>query len=321
MVSLAIILKVLYSSNACIVSHVNVLCMCEVPYSDLLSAVPRLAKLLPKSIAERCPSISQTGFGKYVISYLFHNVSLSSASDRKQQLNQQKHAKKQQFSSTRRGEASKLNMSLSSLLAPFTLPLASLFAIPFLSSTTTSLNLLFFSLTWTTLALSYSPLQLEFFAPLLLRTALYLLPSALFLLLDLAIPSLMVEFKAQRTWGLPARQRGGTRKVGHVVAWSVVNVLLAVALQAGMEWLVTDVFSMRSLLVIKGNRWALNHLPNPWSLIKHAAIGLVSRNVSTSEEIRKVAFPLLFQGSIPTANTHRGLLPRSMLIDGAKTNS
>ncbi|CAI6276700.1 unnamed protein product [Periconia digitata] len=127
-------------------------------------------------------------------------------------------------------------MSLTSLLAPFTLPLASLFAIPFLSSTSTSLNLLFFSLTWTTLALSYSPLQLEFFAPLFLRTVLYLLPAALFLLLDLAVPSLMVEFKAQREWGLPGRQKGGARKVRRVVAWSVLNVVLAVGLQAGVEW-------------------------------------------------------------------------------------
>ncbi|CAI6276672.1 unnamed protein product [Periconia digitata] len=36
---------------------------------------------------------------------------------------------------------------------------------------------------------------------------------------------------------------------------------------------------MRSLLVIKGSRWALNHLPNPWNLFKHAVIGLVSRNI------------------------------------------
>ncbi|PVI03161.1 hypothetical protein DM02DRAFT_612404 [Periconia macrospinosa] len=170
-------------------------------------------------------------------------------------------------------------MSLSTLFAPFTLPLASLFAIPFLSSTSTSLNLIFFSLTWTTLALSYSPLQLEFWAPLFLRTVLYLLPAALFLLLDLGIPSLMVEVKAQREWGLPARQKGGVRKVRRVVAWSVFNVVLAVGVQAGIEWFVTDVLKMRSLLVIKGNRWTLNHLPNPWTLIKHAAIGLVSRNI------------------------------------------
>lgn len=152
-----------------------------------------------------------------------------------------------------------------------------------LSSWSTSLNLVFFSLTWTTIAMTYSPLQLEFFAPLFLRIFLYLLPSALFLLFDLGVPSLAVEFKAQREMGLPGRQKGGTRKVRMVVAWACINVMLAVGLQAGIEFLVTDVLRMRSLLLIKGSRWSLNHLPNPWTLFKHLGLGLVTRNVSSSK--------------------------------------
>jgi hypothetical protein len=170
-------------------------------------------------------------------------------------------------------------MSLSALLAPLSLPLASLFAIPMLSSWSTSLNLVFFSLTWTTIALTYTPLQLEFLGPLFIRTTLYILPSILFLLFDLSVPSLAVEIKAQGAGGLPGRQRGGAKKVRAVVAWSVVNVLLGVALQAGVEFLFTGVFRMRSLLLIKGSAWTLNHLPNPWGLVKHAIIGIVSRNV------------------------------------------
>ncbi|KAF1966138.1 hypothetical protein BU23DRAFT_560465 [Bimuria novae-zelandiae CBS 107.79] len=170
-------------------------------------------------------------------------------------------------------------MSLSALLAPITLPLASLFAIPMLSSWSTSLNLVFLSLTWTTLALTYSPLQLEFFGPLLLRTILYLVPSALFLLVDVGVPSLAVEIKAQGDRGLPGRQTGGVKKIRRVVLWSCVNVMLAVALQAGLECLVTDILHLRSLLVIKGSRWSLNHLPNPWKLAKHLGIGIVSRNI------------------------------------------
>lgn len=174
-------------------------------------------------------------------------------------------------------------MSLSSLLAPVTLPIASLFAIPMLSSWSTSLNLIFFSLTWTTVAMTYSPLQLEFFVPLFLRTFLYLLPSALFLLFDLGVPSLAVELKAQGTYGLPGKQKGGAAKIRRVVAWSCFNVLLAVAIQAGIEFLVTDVFRVRSLLLIKGSAWSLNHLPNPWSLFKHSVLGLLSRNVSAQQ--------------------------------------
>lgn len=170
-------------------------------------------------------------------------------------------------------------MSLSALLAPLTLPLASLFAIPMLSSWSTSLNLVFLSLTWTTIAMTYSPLELELFGPLLLRTALYIVPSLLFLAVDLGVPSLAVEMKAQRERGLPGRQKGGTRKIRNVVLWSCGNVLLGVVLQGGIEFLVTDVLRMRSLLVIKGSRWSLNHLPNPWKLAKHLGVGIVSRNV------------------------------------------
>lgn len=169
-------------------------------------------------------------------------------------------------------------MSLSSLLAPITLPLASFLAIPMLSSWSTSLNLIFLSVAWTTIAASYSPLQLELFAPFVLRVSLYIIPSLIFLLFDIGLPSLATEFKSQGDWAIPGRQKGGYAKVRRVIAWSCANVLLTVAIQAAVEFLVTDVFRMRSLLLIKGSKWGLNHLPNPWTMVKHAMIGLLSRN-------------------------------------------
>lgn len=81
--------------------------------------------------------------------------------------------------------------------------------------------------------------------------------------------------------GIPTRQKGGKRKMWRVAGWSCLNVILAVAIQAGIEFLITDVFRMRSLLQIKGSKWGLNHLPYPWTMIKHAVMGLVARNVST----------------------------------------
>lgn len=59
-------------------------------------------------------------------------------------------------------------------------------------------------------------------------------------------------------------------------------MLLCVVLQAAIEFLVTDVLRMKSLLMIKGSRWGLNHLPNPWAMVKHALVGVLSRNVSRS---------------------------------------
>lgn len=66
-----------------------------------------------------------------------------------------------------------------------------------------------------------------------------------------------------------------------VAGWSLANVVLAVGIQAAVEFVVTDVFRMRSLLQIKGSKWTLNHLPYPWTMIKHAVMGLLARNVSS----------------------------------------
>ena len=130
------------------------------------------------------------------------------------------------------------------------------------------------------MAASYSPLQLELFGPLTIRLALYIIPSLIFLLFDIGVPSLAVEFKAQGAWGIPTKQKGGRAKIRRVIVWSVANVVLCVVLQASVEFLVTDVLRMKSLLVIKGSRWGLNHLPNPWAMVKHALVAVLSRNVS-----------------------------------------
>ncbi|KAF1927861.1 sterol desaturase family [Didymella exigua CBS 183.55] len=148
-----------------------------------------------------------------------------------------------------------------------------------LSSWSTSLNLIFLSLAWTTMAATYSPLQLELFGPIALRLTLYILPSLIFLTFDIGVPSLAVEFKAHGKWGIATNQRGGKRKLRRVVLWSVGNVMACVVLQAAIEWVVTDVLRMKSLLLIKGSRWGLNHLPNPWTMVKHALAGVLAHNV------------------------------------------
>lgn len=186
------------------------------------------------------------------------------------------------------GNAFSMGALFSSILAPIALPLGSFLAIPMLSSWSTGLNLIFLSVAWTTIAASYSPLQLELVAPLVLRLSLYIIPSLIFLLFDIGVPSLAVEFKSQGQWGIPSNQKGGARAMRRVIAWSCANVLLAVALQAAMEFLITDVLRMRSLLLIKGSKWGLNHLPNPWTMVKHGIIGLLSRNVRYHDRAHQV---------------------------------
>ena len=194
-------------------------------------------------------------------------------------------------------------MSLSSLLSLIPLPIASLLAVPMLSSWSTSLNLIFISLAWTTLAATYSPLQLELFGPLALRTALYIIPSLIFLIFDIGVPSLAVEFKAQGKWGIATNQRGGRAKLRRVVLWSVANVVLCVIMQAMLEFLVTDVLRLKSLLMIKGSRWGLNHLPSPWAMVKHAIVGVLSRNVSLLH-VRGIGLSMLTCAGAPVLHPY-----------------
>lgn len=64
-----------------------------------------------------------------------------------------------------------------------------------------------------------------------------------------------------------------------MVLWSCANVVVGVAVQAGLEWVATEVVGVRSLLLVKGSRWSLNHLPNPWTMGKHVVVAVVVRNV------------------------------------------
>ena len=123
--------------------------------------------------------------------------------------------------------------------------------------------------------MAYAPLQIEFSVPLVVRLTLYILPSAGFLAFD---TSLAVELKAQGDVTLLGPY--GRKKISRVVAWSCFNVLLSVALQAGIEWPVIDVLKLRSILVIKGSVWSFNHLPNPWTMAKSIAEGLILQNAS-----------------------------------------
>ena len=81
--------------------------------------------------------------------------------------------------------------------------------------------------------MAYALLQIEFFAPLVVRLMLYILPRAGFLAFDTLIPSLALELKAQGDVALA--EPHGRKKFSRVVTWSCFNVLLAVTLQAGIE--------------------------------------------------------------------------------------
>jgi hypothetical protein len=109
----------------------------------------------------------------------------------------------------------------------------SLGSIPFLFYTSphswsTSLNLLFFYLTWTTLLLSHPPLHIEILGTLAVRLLFFLLPSLLLAVFDFTIPSLSNPLKIRPSKSKPrkkSKKRGekGERRSKRNMAEAVVE--------------------------------------------------------------------------------------------------
>ncbi|KAJ9625365.1 uncharacterized protein PV06_07594 [Exophiala oligosperma] len=157
------------------------------------------------------------------------------------------------------------------------LPMLSFLLIPTFSSYSTSLNLLFFYLTWSTLVLSHPPLRVELVATLAVKTLFYILPSAFFVLFDALLPSAAENFKALGDTALPFKNasRQGTIRTLRALGWSLLNTLLGVSIQALVELLFTRVLLIRSALRVTTT------LPLPFGILKDLAKGYLLREVFT----------------------------------------
>lgn len=155
------------------------------------------------------------------------------------------------------------------------LPMLSFLLIPTFSSYSTSLNLLFFYLTWSTLVLSNPPLRVEIVATLAVRVLFYILPSTFFLFFDAALPSAAENFKTLGDSALPfknaSRQR--TIRMLRVLGWSVLNVLLGVLIQSLVEVFFTRVLIIRSALRVTTTP------PLPFGILTDLARGYLLREV------------------------------------------
>lgn len=157
------------------------------------------------------------------------------------------------------------------------IPALSFLIIPTFSSYSTSLNLLFFYLTWSTLILSNSPLKVEIFGTLAIRVLFYILPSLGFLAFDSAVPNVAVKIKEHGEDALPLSDSSDGKKDRwwKIALVSIGNVLLGVALQTGVELLLTEVLHTRSALKITTS------IPLPWSMAIDIVKGLLLREVLT----------------------------------------
>ncbi|KAJ5097055.1 hypothetical protein N7456_007776 [Penicillium angulare] len=161
--------------------------------------------------------------------------------------------------------------------ALFTLPFITILLVPTMSSYATSLNVIFFYMTWSTLVLSHSPLRVELVGSFAVRLLLFIIPSLLGFLFDILTPSAAVHIKAHGESGLPSgRKRGKVRtKDLKVAGWSLFNIIMGTALQAGIEHLLVRVFKVRSALKFSV------FFPLPWSMAFALFLGLILRESIT----------------------------------------
>lgn len=166
--------------------------------------------------------------------------------------------------------------NINAMDALFSLPILSLLLVPTMTSYATSLNFIFFYLTWSTLVLSHSPLRVELVGSAAVRVLFFLLPSILFFLFDILTPSAAVIVKAQGEAGLPSGKKKGKirMRVLKVAAWSLFNVLLGTVLQAAIETLLVQGLAIRSAVKVSMK------LPMPWEMGKGLILGLLIREAS-----------------------------------------
>lgn len=155
--------------------------------------------------------------------------------------------------------------------AIFALPLA----ISTLSSFGASVNLIAFYVIWATLVFSSNPVRIELVGTAAVRLLFYVFPSLLFFLFDILIPSLAVVLKAHGEKGLPGgKKRGRIRlKEIKVAGWALLNIVLSIAAQAGIEYFRIRVLGWRRALRVQVK------LPMPWEIVTDLARVLLSREV------------------------------------------
>ncbi|KAK4212645.1 hypothetical protein QBC37DRAFT_187598 [Rhypophila decipiens] len=151
------------------------------------------------------------------------------------------------------------------------LPIASYFFSTSLTSWSTSLNLLFFYMTWSTLVLSHSPLKIELLGVLGIRIVFWLVPSLFFLIFDCVLPSLAETIKFKGSSALPPRDATILSKL---VGLALLNLCLESALQAGIS------LGLAHLLQTPVFRSSTT-LPLPFQIIKHILLLFAAREFLT----------------------------------------
>jgi hypothetical protein len=185
------------------------------------------------------------------------------------------------------------------------LPIASYLLAPSLTSWSTSLNLLFFYMTWTTLVLSHPPLRVHLTGLAAIRLAGSLLPSLLSLLLDAGVPSLAEGIKFGGRRSLPPRD---ARALARMALLAVVNLLILTGVEGAASWAFLKVFGEPEF-------WTTTTLPLPWQIARHILILLTAREVLVYYIHRFVLHGSSFIARLHNSYAHsRAAAPFSLLL-------
>ncbi|KZZ97701.1 Sterol desaturase family [Moelleriella libera RCEF 2490] len=137
------------------------------------------------------------------------------------------------------------------------------------ASVSTSVNLVFFYMTWSSLVFSHHPLEIHLSGIVVLRVIFWLIPSLVFLLFDVGVPSLAVGFKHGGRSALPGRD---FRKLGKTLGLAIANVFMMLVVEGAISMVYTSVFKKH---IFKMS----TTLPMPWIVFKHCSFIFTSREV------------------------------------------
>ncbi|KAG2170000.1 hypothetical protein JADG_009739 [Aureobasidium aubasidani] len=165
--------------------------------------------------------------------------------------------------------SAKMLSQVSSLMT-IPLPLLSFLAVPFFGSSSTTISLAFFLLTWVTLVSTHDPLYLELIGTLTIRIIFFVLPSLAVLGFDTLIPSLSASIKTRGAAQLPTQL--SSRRLRNVLFVSIFNVAFSVFAQGACDYVLTEVLNIRSAIRVS------KIPPAPWpTMVKEVLYGLVCR--------------------------------------------
>lgn len=149
------------------------------------------------------------------------------------------------------------------------IPIISYAFTPGVTSWSTSMNILFFYMTWTSLVFAHSPIQVHISGLLVIRAIFWLIPSLIFLLFDLAVPSLAEGIKFGGRTALPPRNM---RRISKMLGLALLNLVILLLAEAVMSTAYKAVFRRTDFKMY-------TTLPLPWTVFKHSIFILGSREV------------------------------------------